>query len=243
MRRREEEQFDRRVKRLLNEVIAERGEGVSTKPVEVAKEKKKYGIISVSVGEGLNQMFKDLRVDEIVSGGQTMNPSIEDFVKAISKLNPESVIILPNNSNIVLTAQQAAKYYDKANVVVVNSKSLAQGYSALTMLDLSSDDIETIMEETKEVISNVTTGLVTYAIRDAEIDDVVIKNGDFFAISDFIFYYKNGIIWTEIRDGLNINCLPFADYSNPNNYPKFSRNTRVRTVLNKDKIEVTKAAT
>ena len=81
-----------------------------------------------------------------------------------------------------MAAEQAAKYYSKANVYVVPAKSIAQGYSALTMLDLSSDDIDTIMEETKEVISNVTTGLVTYAIRDAEIDDVVIKNGDFMGI-------------------------------------------------------------
>lgn len=65
-----------------------------------------------------------------------------------------------------------------------------------------------------------------------------MKNGDFFSVSDFIFYYKNSVIWTEIRDGLTVNGLSFADYPNPNNYPKFSRNTRVRTVLNKDKIEV-----
>ena len=121
-------------------------------------------------------------VDYVVSGGQTMNPAAEDFVKGFDELNAENILVFPNNSNIVMAAQQAAKYYSKAKVHVIPTKSIAQGYSALTMLDLSSDDIDTIMEETKEVIANVTTGLVTYAIRDAEIDDVVIKNGDFMGI-------------------------------------------------------------
>ena len=90
--------------------------------------------------------------------------------------------VFPNNSNIVLTAQQAAKYYDKANIVVVPSKTLAQGYSALTMLDLSSGNIEEIIENTKEVITNVTTGLITYSIRDTEFEDVVIHQGDYIGI-------------------------------------------------------------
>ena len=145
-------------------------------------EHKKWAIVMVASGEGLTNTFKEMGVDYVVSGGQTMNPAAEDFVKGFDELNADNILVFPNNSNIIMAAEQAGKYYSKAKVHVVPTKSIAQGYSALTMLDLSSDDIETIMAETKEVISNVTTGLVTYAIRDAEIDDVVIHNGDFMGI-------------------------------------------------------------
>lgn len=152
--------------------------------VEMRKnaERKKYAIVSVASGDGLVNIFKEMGVDYIVSGGQSMNPSAEDFVKGFDSLNAEYIIVFPNNSNIVLTAQQAAKYYEKAQVVVVPSKTLAQGYSALTMLDLSSDNIDEIVEGIKETISNVTTGLITYSIRDTEIEGVQIKKGDFIGI-------------------------------------------------------------
>lgn len=121
-------------------------------------------------------------VDYIVEGGQSMNPAAEDFVKGFDSLNAENIIVFPNNSNIVLTAEQAAKYYDKAKIHVAPSKTLAQGYSALTMLDLSSGDIEVILSEISDVISNVTTGLVTYSIRNAEIEGVHINEGDYIGI-------------------------------------------------------------
>ena len=111
-----------------------------------------------------------------------MNPSAEDFVKGFDSLNAENIIVFPNNSNIVLTAEQAGKYYQNARVYVAPSKSLAQGYSALTMLDLSSGNIETIINDIKDVISNVTTGLVTYSIRNAEIEGVHINEGDYIGI-------------------------------------------------------------
>ena len=120
--------------------------------------------------------------DYVVEGGQSMNPSAEDFVKGFDSLNAENIIVFPNNSNIVLTAEQAGKYYENARVFVAPSKSLAQGYSALTMLDLSSGDINTIIEELQNVISNVTTGLITYSIRDAEIDGINIKKDDYIGI-------------------------------------------------------------
>ena len=145
-------------------------------------EHKKWAVIMVASGEGLVNTFKEMGVDYVVSGGQTMNPSAEDFVKGFDELNADNILVFPNNSNIIMAAEQAAKYYGKANVHVVKTKSIAQGYAALAMLDVSSDDINVILEETNEVIANVTTGLVTYAIRDAEIDDVVIHNGDFMGL-------------------------------------------------------------
>ena len=145
-------------------------------------EKKKIAVVAVASGEGLVKIFKEMGVDYVVEGGQSMNPSAEDFVKGFDELNAEHIIVFPNNSNIVLTAQQAGKYYKNAQVHVVPSKTLAQGYSALTMLDLSSEDIETILAEIQEVISNVETGLITYSIRDAVVGDVNIKEGDYIGI-------------------------------------------------------------
>ncbi|MCM1513382.1 MAG: DAK2 domain-containing protein [Anaeroplasma bactoclasticum] len=143
---------------------------------------KKFAIVSVASGEGLIEVFKEMGVDYVVEGGQSMNPAAEDFVKGFDSLNADNIIVFPNNSNIVLTAEQAAKYYEKAKVYVVPSKTLAQGYSALTMLDLSSGDIDTILEEIKSVMANVTTGLVTYSIRNAEIEGVHINEGDYIGI-------------------------------------------------------------
>jgi dihydroxyacetone kinase-like predicted kinase len=145
-------------------------------------ERKKFAVVAVASGDGLVNIFKEMGVDYVVSGGQSMNPSAEDFVKGFDLLNAENIIVFPNNSNIVLTAQQAAKYYEQANIIVVPSKTLAQGYSALTMLDLSSGDADQIVEEIKEVIANVTTGLITYSIRDTEFEDVSIKKGDYIGI-------------------------------------------------------------
>ena len=152
--------------------------------VEMRKQQapKKFGVVCVASGDGLVEIFKQMGADYVVEGGQSMNPSAEDFVKGFDCLNAENIIVFPNNSNIVLTAEQAAKYYKDANVYVVKSKTLAQGYSALTMLDLSSGDINTIIEELQGVISNVTTGLITYSIRDAEIDGINIKKDDYIGI-------------------------------------------------------------
>ena len=143
---------------------------------------KKFAVVAVASGEGLVNAFKEMGVDYVVEGGQSMNPSAEDFNKGFDSLNAQNIIVFPNNSNIVLTAQQAAKYYKKANVYVVPSKTLAQGYSSLTMLDLSSGDIDTILGEINEVVKNVTTGLITYSIRTTEIEGLKINEGDYIGI-------------------------------------------------------------
>ncbi len=147
-------------------------------------ERKKFAIIAVATGAGLTQMFKSMGVDYVVSGGQTMNPSSADFVTAFDSLNAENIFVFPNNGNIIMAAEQAAKYYDKANIIVIKTKSLAQGYSALTMFDISSGDIDQIKDDVLGVIENVTTGLVTYSIRDAEIEGVTIHKDDYIGIVD-----------------------------------------------------------
>ena len=146
------------------------------------REHQKFAIVAVSSGEGITDAFKSMGCDEIVSGGQTMNPSSADFIEAFKKLDAENIFVFPNNSNIIMAAKQAAENYDEANIIVIETKSIAECYSALTMLDYSSDDASIIEEDFKMTIENVTAASVTYAIRDTEIDGVNIKKDDYMAI-------------------------------------------------------------
>ena len=146
------------------------------------REHQKFAIVAVSSGEGITDAFKSMGCDEIVSGGQTMNPSSADFIEAFKKLDAENIFVFPNNSNIIMAAKQAAENYDDANIIVIETKSIAECYSALTMLDYSSDDASIIEEDFKMTIENVTAASVTYAIRDTEIDGVNIKKDDYMAI-------------------------------------------------------------
>ena len=150
------------------------------KPVKPA-ERKKYAVVSVASGEGIVNIFKELGTDYVVTGGQTMNPSTEDFIRGFDTLNAENIIVFPNNKNIIMAAKQAAKIYTESNVCVIESKSIAQGYAALTMLDLS-NELDEIIEDINEIISNVTTGQITYSIRDTEIEGVKIRKDDYIGI-------------------------------------------------------------
>lgn len=146
------------------------------------EEEKKYGIIVVAQGSGLKDMFLSIGATKIVEGGQTMNPSIEDILSAIEKENAEHIFVLPNNSNIVLAAEQAVELTDK-NVTVIPSKTIPQGISALFSfdIDLSKEENEANMTDALE---DVKTGLVTYATRDTVINDIEIKEGSFIGMND-----------------------------------------------------------
>ncbi|NTW95022.1 MAG: DAK2 domain-containing protein [Erysipelotrichaceae bacterium] len=156
-------------------------EHASTIAIE-PKPKKKYGIIAVASGEGLSKLFKDdYRVDVVISGGQTMNPATEDFVAAIKELNAEHIFILPNNSNIILAAQQAESLMDDLDVHVIPTKSIPQGLSACVMFNPQVDVHENIQEMTG-AFKHVKTGLVTYAIKDSNMDGVSISANDYMGI-------------------------------------------------------------
>ncbi|MCR4911165.1 MAG: DAK2 domain-containing protein [Bacilli bacterium] len=148
------------------------------------KEHKKYTVVAVGQGEGIVNAFKELGVDVVISGGQTMNPSTENFINAFKSLDAENIIVFPNNSNIFMAASQAAKLYKGANVEIVKTKSIAECYSALTMLDFSSDDLTIILGNFREVIDNVTSGEVTTATRDTNINGIDIKKGDYITLID-----------------------------------------------------------
>lgn len=152
------------------------------KPIRPEK-RSKYAIVSVASGEGVIKTFKEIGANYVVEGGQSMNPSTEDFIKAFDHLNADNIIVFPNNKNIILAAQQAAKIYGESKVWIVDSKTLAQGFSALTMLDLNGEP-EEILAEMKEVIDNVVTGQVTYAIRETDVDGLHIRKNDFIGLVD-----------------------------------------------------------
>ncbi len=162
--------------------IMEKEQEKNTEVEIVKKEKKKYGIISVSVGEGVNQMFKDLRVDEIVSGGQTMNPSTEDFVEAINRLNAENVFILPNNSNIIMAANQASEVVEGVNCKVIPTKTIPQGMVACMMFNPYCE-IDENYEQMCEAMDNIKTGQVTFAIKDTNINGIEIKENYFMGLN------------------------------------------------------------
>lgn len=154
----------------------------SEEEIKEASEHKKYAVVAVANGIGLVNAFKDMGVDEVVSGGQTMNTSTADFIAAFDKINADNILVFPNNSNILMAANQAKDSYTKANVYVIPTKTLAQGYSGVSMLNFDSDDIDTIIAEAIEAIANVSTLEVTYSIRDAHIDDIDICKGDYICI-------------------------------------------------------------
>ena len=160
-----------------NEIIASSQE-IEEKPLE----HKKYASVAVANGEGLVRSFKEMGVDEVVTGGQTMNTSTEDFLNAFHKIDAEYILVFPNNGNIVMAAKQAAENYDKAKVYVVPTKTIAEGYSAVSMLNYEIDDIDEIVKTEIDVIQNVSTLEVTYSIRDTAINGIKIKKGDYICI-------------------------------------------------------------
>ena len=145
--------------------------------------RKAVGFIAVSIGEGMNEIFKGLGVDQVIEGGQTMNPSTEDVLNAIDKVNADTIFVLPNNKNIILAAEQAATLTKDKNIVVIPSKNVPQGINAIInfIQDLSADDNKAHMIEE---MGRVKTGSVTYAVRDTVIDDKTIKENDIMGIGD-----------------------------------------------------------
>lgn len=165
-------------------VIKEAEKKAATEQEETkTKPKKKYGFISVSVGEGLSEIFTELGVDYFIEGGQTMNPSTEDMLNAIDKVNAENIFILPNNKNIILAAEQAAELTEDKNIIVVPTKTIPQGITAVInfMEDKSPEENKEIMAEE---IQNVKSGQVTYAVRDTSIDGKEIHVGDIMGIGE-----------------------------------------------------------
>lgn len=178
-----EEHNERLIKNASNESANATESANAPKEEVVTTPPKEYGFISVSVGEGINEIFRSLGVDYIIEGGQTMNPSTADILDAVEKVNAKTVYVLPNNKNIILAAQQAEKLSKDKKVVVVPTKTIPQGISAIIGFDSSLSSEDALAQMTEE-IGNVKTGQVTYAVRDTSIDGIEIKEGNIMGIAD-----------------------------------------------------------
>jgi len=144
---------------------------------------KEMGFVSVSIGEGMNEVFRGLGLDYLIEGGQTMNPSTEDMLNAIEHVNAKTVFILPNNKNIIMAANQAVDLVEDKQIIVIPTKTIPQGITALVNY-IPDHSAEENKEQMMAEIENVKTGQVTYAVRDTEIDGKTIKQNDFMGIGD-----------------------------------------------------------
>ena len=169
--------------KLINLKVGDSAEELDFEQEEEAKEKTEYAMIGVSAGQGIEDFFKEIGISVVVKGGQTMNPSSEDFVSAIKKANAHNVFIFPNNSNIVMAASQACDMVEDAdtNVYVIPSKTIPQGISSAIMFNPEADPEENF-RSMKAALKNVKSGEVTFAIRDTEIGGVKVKKDDFIGI-------------------------------------------------------------
>ena len=143
-----------------------------------AAPKKKYGVVAVSNGEGISAIFREMGADEIVVGGQTNNPSTNDFIDSFDRINAEHIFVFPNNGNIVMAAGQAAEIYEKAKIHVIPSKSIGAGYVALSSMNFDSSDPDELVAEADEAISRITAAYISPAVRDADMNGVHVNEGD-----------------------------------------------------------------
>ena len=180
MREEHQEKLIRDAEKLAEQQANEEAAHEEKKPVEP---RKAMGFIAVSIGAGMNEIFKELGADYIIEGGQTMNPSTEDMLNAIDRVNADTVFILPNNKNIVLAANQAKSLVEEKEIIVIPTKTVPQGITAIINFMLDAD-AKTNEEAMLEEIKNVKTGQVTYAVRDTHIDDKEIHEGDIMGIGD-----------------------------------------------------------
>ena len=171
-------------------------------PVEetpaVAAPEKPYGFLAVCAGDGLAAVFRDLGADGVVSGGQTMNPSTESILEGVNKIPAETVFVLPNNGNIIMAAQQCAALTEK-QVVVIPTKTVPQGITAMMNVDFDAPDAQTITDAMTGSLSSVTTAQITYAARDSDFDGFAIKEGDYLALEEGNLFDTDGSLDTLLH--------------------------------------------
>lgn len=174
------EEHQERLIKDAEKLAAQQAEEAAAKKSEP---RKPVGFITVSIGEGMNEIFKELGADYIIEGGQTMNPSTDDILTAIDEVNADHIFIFPNNKNIILAANQAQSLTKDKDIIVIPTKTVPQGITAIINY-MPEADVDTNIDAMKEAIENVKTGQVTYAVRDTKIDDKEIHEGDIMGIGD-----------------------------------------------------------
>ena len=175
--------------RRFGEFLSVKIENMSVQHSEVAaaapmKETLKYAIVTVASGAGLQEYFKNIGANAVIDGGQTSNPSVDAFLDAFRRFDAEHIVVLPNNANILLTAQQAAQLYTDCPVHVIPTKSIVEGYSALSMMNLWCDTVEELLDDMTAGLSGVTTAYVTTAVRDSHLDGLEVKKGQYIGLED-----------------------------------------------------------
>ncbi|MCR5358120.1 MAG: hypothetical protein K6E63_12045 [Lachnospiraceae bacterium] len=202
---------------------------------ELSEERKDIGFISVSMGEGMESIFKGLGVDEVISGGQTMNPSTEDMLKAVSRINADNIFILPNNKNIIMAANQVQYMSDDKKIYVIPTKTVPQGITALInyTIGMSADDNDKAM---KESIAGVKTGQVTYAVRDTVVNGLSIKRGnimgigdkDILSIGDSVHDTSIAMIEKMVDDSSELISIYYGRDTDPQDADEFNLDVAVR---------------
>ena len=175
------EEHQEKLIRDAQKVAAQQAEAAAARKKK--EPRKPVGFIAVSIGEGMNEIFRELGVDYIIEGGQTMNPSTDDMLTAIDEVNADHIFILPNNKNIILAANQAQSLTKDKDIIVIPTKTVPQGITAVISY-MPEADVDANLETMQEAVKNVRTGQVTYAVRDTKIDDKVIHEGDIMGIGD-----------------------------------------------------------
>ncbi|MDR6124220.1 DAK2 domain fusion protein YloV [Bacillus sp. SLBN-46] len=170
-------------------IVGESHTAIDSELPKAPKELQEYGIVTVSMGSGIAELFKSIGAHAVIEGGQTMNPSTEDIVKAVKEVNAKKVFILPNNKNIIMAAQQAADVSDE-EIYVIPSKTVPQGLSALLAFNPSTD-VKTNESAMMDALQHVKTGQITFAVRDTQIDGLEIEKDDFMGISEGKIVIKN----------------------------------------------------
>ena len=180
---------------------------------KIAPPEKKYGVVAVAAGDGLAAVFKDLGADGVISGGQTMNPSTDDIMKVIDATPAEIVFVLPNNGNIIMAAQQCIPLAEGKQVVVLPTKTVPQGISALMVMDLDASQEDNVAAMT-EAIGNVHTSEITYAARDSDFDGFAIKEGDYLALTEHQLFGTDQNLDTLLRRLAEADAQQSAEFIN-----------------------------
>jgi len=159
--------------------------------LKTKKPRKKYAFVTVAAGDGICSIFNEVGVDAVINGGQSMNPSVKDFLDAYEDIDADNIIVFPNNGNVILTARQSADAWDKSNIVVIPNKDLGTGYAAISMLDTSVGTVEELVDAINASMEGVVTAMVSRANRDTEQDGVAISDGDYIGFAGGTIYTDN----------------------------------------------------
>ena len=152
------------------------------------KPRKKFATVTVAAGDGVCDIFREVGVDAVINGGQSMNPSVKDFIDAYDTIDADNIIVFPNNGNVILTARQSADVYDKSNIVVIPNKDLGTGYAAISMLDVSVETVDELVSSINASMEGVVTAMVSQANRDTEQDGVAITSGHYIGFAGSRIY-------------------------------------------------------